>query len=516
MSRSYAIAAALLSALLFGLAFPPTGWKPLAWIALVPLLVALRSGSAGRAVALACAWSVLAAYVVGDWMPEAVSVYFLQPQPVGFLVFLGIVASMAAPYYAAFALVARRLPRCVPPVVLPLVTAAAWVSIELGRGRLMTGTPFFIGNPWGLIGYSQVGIDVLVQIASVTGVYGIGFAIVAVNAGLAELWFARGAGRAGLRRVAPLVVGMVPLGIVLVHGALALRGAESETGATTPVAIVQGHVDLGTRWRSDFYGKNLDTYLQLTREALAAGEARTVIWPEGALTFFLEQEPQLRAAIARVLDAGSAELVVGGPRQVEGEPGAYSNSIFHLSSSGETAGRYDKEFLVPFTEYVPFREIDLVRRRFEGARTFTPGRTPAPLETDAGRAGVLVCNEAMLPEVAARRVEAGAQVLFNPSNDTWIPDVKFTDHLFDVVSLRAVEQRRYLVRASTSGPSAIVDPWGRVLVRSAAFERQIVLGEVRAREGRSVYARVGDLFAFACLALVAVSVAIGWRRSRAA
>jgi apolipoprotein N-acyltransferase len=109
--------------------------------------------------------------------------------------------------------------------------------------------------------------------------------------------------------------------------------------------------------------------------------------------------------------------------------------------------------------------------------------------------------------VVARRVAEGATVLVNPSNDTWIPEPRFAELQLDIVRLRAVEQRRWLVRASTSGPSALVDPWGRVVVRTGVDERATLAGTIRPREGRTVYARLGDAPALAGLA-IAAAVAI--------
>lgn len=501
MPLAGALAATAGSAVLFGLSFPPWSVKPLAWVALTPWLWALRTGSLSRALALALLWSLVAAYTVGDWMPEAVAVYFLQPRPVGLLFFVGVVAVMAAPYYAAFAAAYRTLARTVPPALLPWSAAAAWVAAELGRGRLLTGSPLLIGNPWGLIGYSQAGHDALVQIAAWTGVYGIGFAVVAVNACWLELALhARADRRLAARAVG---AGVLPAALALAYGMAALPSpAEERAHPGVPVAAVQGHAGLGTRWRPEFYGLNLDVYLTLTAEA-ARSRPEVVFWPEAALNFFLEGEPRYRRAIADALSAADLELVTGGPRAEAGGRVVF-NTVFSLTPQGEVRGRYDKQYLVPFSEYVPLGSLDLVRRRFEGARVFSPGGEAALLPTRAGRAGVLTCNEAMLPEVAARRVRDGAEYLFNPSNDTWIPEEKFTDHLFAIVSLRAVEQRRWLVRASTSGPSAIVDPWGRVTRRTPAFERSFLVGVVRPRRDLTPYARVGDLFAAGCAAAVAL------------
>jgi apolipoprotein N-acyltransferase len=514
VSSAAAVAATLLSMLLFGWSFPPVAARPLAWVALAPFLLAVRLGSARRAVALAFLWSIAAAWAVGDWMPEAVEVYFLQPRWVGFLLLLGVVATMAAPYYGAFAVVWNRVGRSFGPTVLPFLAGAAWVAAELGRGRLFTGTPFFIGNPWGLVGYTQVGFDAMIQIASVTGVYGLGFLIAAVNAALCEL----AAATIERRPRRPAWVGLaLALGLTAAstgYGFLRLQESDApRSGDATRVALIQGDVRVGARWSSEHYGTNLATYLQLTRRALQEGDPQMVFWPESALTFFLEEELGYRRAIARVLAETDAELLVGGPRSEPSDPPRFFNSIFLFSADGVIGGRYDKQLLVPFSEYFPFGAIDLLRRRFERVRTFTHGQPSPPFETRAGLAGVLVCNEAMLPEVAGRRVAQGAAYLVNPSNDTWIPSRRFAAQLFDIVSLRAVEQRRYLVRASTSGPSAIVDPWGRVLERSEPFSSAVVLGEIRPRQDRTLYSRVGDLFAVLCVVAVVVALLVG-RSSR--
>ena len=496
--RVFLLGTTVFSAVLYGLCFPPVAWRPLAWVAQVPFLLALRRSSFRLALFLGWVFTVTVAYTVGDWLPRAVANYYAQPASIGVAFFFAVSSIMAAPYVMAFAVVYRRLGRT-GGLALPLLAAAAWVSGELGRVKLLTG------NPWAVFGYSQAGNILLLQIAELTGVYGVSFLLVAVNAALAEVCLST---REGWGRLRPALLGLLLAGGTVAgagtYGALRLgaAGLSRAPGLQRQIAIVQGNLDLGAQWRSEFYGRNLDAYLRLTQAALRGSSVQLVFWPESAMTFFLDQEPVYRSAIARVLGASGAQLVAGGPRQW-GEA-TYYNSTFLLSARGDILGRYDKEQLLPFAEYFPLRRLDFLRRRFERVRQFSAGAPAPPLPTVAGRAGVLICNEAMFPEPAAARVAAGAEYLVNPANDSWLGDRKFSAQVFDIVSLRAVEQRRYVVRSSTCGPSAIIDPFGRVVVSTEPFTAAWISGRICPLQVRTVYSRIGDLFAVLCLVLVGV------------
>jgi apolipoprotein N-acyltransferase len=483
------VAATALSGVLYGLCFPVASLQPLAWIALVPFLLALRHARLSEALFLGWLWTIVAAYTLGDWFARSVATYYEQPMLVGVAFFMGVSSFMAAPFFMAFAACYRSLAQRRSPI-LPWLAAAAWVAAELARARLLGG------NPWGLFGYSQMGLDRLVQIADVTGVYGVSFILVIVNAALVEARVADPAGRAkslgGLALACVLAVG------VLSYGTWRLgRPAVPTDAHTVRVAMVQGNLDLGSQWREDFYGENLDVYLRLTAQAVRAQQPDIVFWPESALTFFLETEPAYRHAIASVLMKKGVELVVGGPRVEAHSVPVYYNSVFLLAPDGVIRATYDKQRLVPFAEYFPFAAMDFLRRRFARVREFTPGAPRPPLPTRAGPAGVTICNEAMFPEVAAERVREGALYFVDPANDTWLTP-KFSSQQFDIVRLRTVEQRRYLVRASTSGPSAIVDPFGRVTVRTEFLTRAAIGGTIALSDQITVYNRVGDLFAVVC------------------
>jgi apolipoprotein N-acyltransferase len=456
-------------------------------------------------------FGVAAAWSVGDWMPRAIEHYYLQPWWVGFAFFLGIALAMAAPYFAAFAFAYGGLGRAPGGGVRPwqpLLAAAAWVACELARGRLFNATPFWIGNPWALAGYSQAGVLPVMQIAAWTGVYGVSFCLAACAAGVAE---ALGAAAERRRPSAPaLLAGLLPGIAAFGLGSLVLRGSAAPAGEALAVILVQGNAYVGSQWRAEDYGRNLDVYLEETARALAAAPARSVFWPESALSLFLEEEAAYRAAIARTLAPAGAELVTGGPRRDPSgsDPLRYTNAVFVLAPEGEVTGVVEKELLVPFGEYFPLRSVAWLRRRFEGVRSFSPGSAAAPLATRLGPAAVAICSEALLPEVVNARAGAAATLLLNPSNDAWIPEPRFAEHLLDVATFRAVEQGKPLLRVSTTGPSAIVEPTGRVVARTQIGERTHLAGRIVPRAGATVYGRVGDAFALACAGTAALGLGL--------
>ncbi len=486
--------AALTSALLYGLSFPPAGLHVLAWVALVPWLITLRRVTLGVALALTILTTLSAFVLVASWLPLAVTTYYEQPLVLGVGVSLGVWAVTIAPWILGFTVAYRTLARR-GGIGVPLTAAAAWVAFEIGRVRLL------IGNPFGLLGYSQAQAAALAQIAEVTGVYGVTYLIAAVNVALAELcmavvWRQRPVRRAfvDLSFVGALVCAAVGYGVVRLHNETIQGAAEA-----TQIAIVQGNVNIGSQWREEFSGRNFEQYVQLTRKALEKSHPTLVVWPENTMTFFLEDAAGHQHTLGQLLGPGGVQLLAGGPRWVAAAAGAmYYNSMFLIGPGGNIMAHYDKEQLLPFAESFPFGSGALVRRRFGGVTQFASGTQIAPLPTVAGPAGIVICNEVMFPEIAAVRVRAGAGFLVNPSNDSWIPSPQFSAQALDMARFRAIEQRRYLVRASTSGPSAIVDPWGRILAQTETATQATTGGTLRAETALTPYARSGDLFGVLC------------------
>lgn len=498
--------ATIASAVIYGVAFPPQhGWM-LEWIALVPWLLALRGCTAWQAIYLAWIWTMTLSLTVIPWFGASAAAYFVQPPTFGVVLLVVVPTITGAFEYAGFALIYRLAARCQGATVV-LLTAAGWVAAELARTKL------FFGNPWELAAYSQLDAGTIVQIADATGIYGVGFLVAATNAAVVEVVLA-------LRRTRPWpsvlrAVGLVSASIVaaVTYGSWRSRVACPATDGVV-VAAVQGNVDTGTQWRPEFYGSTLETYLGLSHRALVDRRPRVLFWPENAMTFFVTDAHGFTAAIAKVLSPFEADLVAGGPTAVGTARDAYLNSAHLLRADGRLAGRYDKQYLIPFAERFPLLRSEAILERFARVREFEPGAPGPPLATRAGPVGVLICNEGLFPEPAAAHVRAGAAYLAVLANDAWTSSRQYGETALAYSRVRAIEQRRWVVRASTSGPSAIVDPCGTVVARTRTAVEDVVAAAIVPRSDLTTYAVVGDAFAWCCVGLLGLRLLVHGRWTR--
>lgn len=466
----------LVSALLYVL---PLIWPPafaVAWLALAPFLAVVVRATPARAAGLGMIWGMVSALAMASWLPGMLSGFFGATVPAGWLGLVGIALLLHAPAYAIFAALLAWTARRGRPG--PLLVAALWSGCELLRAH----NPW-VANPYGLTAYTQVGWPLAVQIADLAGPYGIGFLIASSNALLASLFVPA---LRGARPRLAAVLGVGAIVLALGYGALSLarppRGAES-----VEVALVQtGQAPLraATRARSE---AALALYLELSAAAVQDG-AELVLWPESAIDFYLRERG---ARSDRVLGASrelGAELIVGGPDYAPSRNDVeYFNAAF-VVRDGQLRASYAKARLMPFSEWNPLRGIVAI-----GSDHYARGEVSL-LPTTRAPLGLFICSEAMLPEHVRGYVARGARVLANPSNDAWFGSERAARVQLATAQLRAIESRRWLLRPTPTGYSAVIDPLGRLAARSRYGARELIRSRFEPLDVVTVYQRLGDLF----------------------
>lgn len=371
-----------------------------------------------------------------------------------------------------------------------------WVGTEYLRSWIGGGFP------WVLLGYSQVTVTPIAQVASVGGVYFLSFVVALVSA--AAVWTAVVRDRSRWLVSAAVIAGVIALGV---WGTFRIReGSLVREGGALRVGLVQGNIAQQDKWNPSLALPILDRYLDMSRQVIAGG-AQVVIWPESSTPFFLEENPMLAAEIRRLARETRTPFVIGSDQLERAQQNRFYNSAFLVGADGETAAVYRKMHLVPFGEYVPLRQLlPFVGPLVEAVSDFSPGLEPVLLPVGSHRLSVAICYEVVYPWLIRSFALGGSDLLVTITNDAWYGTSSAAYQHWEQASLRAIEQGRYLVRAANTGITGIVDPYGRVLASTRLFETTTVIGDVRWNSRRTIYATTGDLIAWISLALMAAIV----------
>lgn len=494
-----AFIAAGLSGALLTLSFPLLGHPVAAWVALIPLLVILHDTRSLRlAFGLGLTTGVVQFGGTLPWLTQVMVEYGGLSQPVGVLL-NGLLVAYLALFPAAFAVMVVLLRARFGTLAL-LSAAPVWLTTELGRLWLLGGFP------WELVGYSQASVLPVAQLASLFGVHGVTLLVVFINSALACALVS-----AGLIRLRALVGASGVLGAVLVFGVVRLADNRLvQDGSPLRVGLIQGNVAQEDKWDRTQRQAILSRYLELSQQSAADG-AELIVWPESATPFSFEDHPAGEAVRELARDTG-VHLLFGSTQTQRGPEARIFNAAFALRPDGETAAVYHKMHLVPFGEYVPLRSLLFFASPLvETVTDFSPGASAVPLPIGSHLTSVAICYEIIYPALVRSFVRRGSELLTTITNDAWYGRSAAPHQHFQQATMRAIEQGRYLVRAANTGISGVVDPYGRVLVRSALFDTATITESVRLLTGLTFYGRVGDLPAYLCLVLTMMAIFDAWR-----
>jgi apolipoprotein N-acyltransferase len=531
---------ALLSAALLILSFPDHNLWPLAWVGLVPVLVAVaRRAESGAGFVLGWLTGVLFFYGSCYWLTYSMMRYGHLPPLIAYLLlFIPVVIVSLFPAMC-MAVLARAVRRWGARALF--AAPFLWAALEWARLGLT-------GQLWNAIGYSQAYHPALIQTARWGGVYLVGFLILLVNAAVAFLVLKRSM-RAMLLTLSVMMgvslfiflidassnseniytksSGKPDAIVVAVQPNVPMDPVDSEAEAK---ALVDRHLSLSESALGELDRKGLQGIADVQRIAddEARGDAstvrradmanlpRVVIWPESPMNFTYARDAEFRELVARFAAKNHTSVIFN---SLEPAPlgGAYNAAVM-VNEEGRLVAQYDKIRLLPFGEYVP------VPRWLPGANLlpvmvgdFTPGAEYTLMPVGEARAGVFICFESAFPSIARRFAYEGADVLINISNDGYLgPTPVMRQHLANVV-FRAVENDRPILRVTNTGISAYINARGEVSDATAGFQTEVRTWTVnRAPAGQTFYTRHGDLFAGLCAllsSLLIVSLPLSKRKT---
>ena len=465
----------------------PLGFSPFGFFALPPVVLAiffylLRFESPQRAFFRGWLFG-LGVFGFGvSWVSESFQYNaIIWPIALGLTVLLVCFLSLFTGLVGWFS---RRISALNRVGDLCFLLPSVWLLSEWGRGE------FLSGFTWLQLGYSQVDSP-LIGYASLVGTLGVGVAV-SVSAGLLVVAFA-GLARdfSWVKRGAALVA---VAGIWIGGSILSNIHWTRADGLMFSVALIQGNIPQELKWQPAQRLPTVRHYIELTR---AQTEADIVIWPEVALPMYFTDVRDLLQDLGIEMRALNTELLLGILVKKGGRP---HNSVVHLRESPQF---YHKVHLVPFGEYLPLATLfnPLVKALKIPVSNFHHGEINQPLFSLHGvKMAMTICYEIAFGDEIARFIPA-AQVLFNASNDAWFGDSLAPHQHLQMARMRSVETGRFLARATNTGISAVINPKGKVLARSAQFKTEIVVSNIQPMKGTTPYARWKDWPAFGFVAL---------------
>jgi apolipoprotein N-acyltransferase len=487
---------------------------PLSWIAVAPLLIAVLRARKPETLQLegsvkylpARPWQgFLLGYLCGIlWYGGSCYwVYSTMKQYGGinaagaagllilFCLYLGLYHGLFGLIIALFAKRSTRTALVASPFV--------WVTVELARTRIS-------GFPWDLLGIAQVDNAPLARIARMTGVYGISLEIMIVNAAFAAAFLVR-----RNRRNSLLFAAVAAAFVLQIARWMPLPDAPADHAAL----LVQENIPIldNSDWTRQYFQDTLANLIQISEQMPpnALPKPGLIVWPESPAPFY-SSDHFFRSQLSDVAKS-THDWIIAGNVTVQSHGGSPQNAeIFNsaslVSPDGSWTARYDKIHLVPFGEYVPFKQwLSFAGGLTKEVGDFSRGVSRAPLQAGDEKIGVFICYESIFPDDVRQFARKGAQVFINTSNDGWYGDSgAYAQHLKQA-RMRAIENDRWLLRDTNTGVTASIDPYGRVVASVPRKVRTALVAPYALIGNTTFYTRHGDWLAYTC-AIISIGAII--------
>ena len=488
---------AAISGILLVLIFPRFNFESLAWFAFIPLFSAIEAKTPQSAALLGFITGMVF-YTWGlSWINNTLINYGNLPSVVSFMV-LGLLAAYLSFYTALFCYLIRRVCKENRGLFF-LFAPVLWVSLEYIRS---THSEF--GFSWLGLGYSQFKTLHVIQMAEITGVYGISWLIMLLNAGLYLAWKTwREPGNVGARFIS---VTLLVFACWWGYGSVVMDRPNTDKNSGLTVGLIQGNVEQFMKWNPVFQKVVMGKYRDLTLVA-AQSKPQLIVWPETAMPFYYNQHPVGTEFVNDLARQTQTPILFGSPHK-ENKDGhtIHYNSAYLVSETGDTQNRYDKIHLVPFGEFVPFRKLlFFVEKMVEMIGDFGRGKEATLFDVAGYKAGVSICYEIIFPDLIRQAVKNGADFLINITNDAWFGKSAASYQHMSMGALRAVENRVPIVRAANTGISGTIDANGALRDETDLFVEAAKITKITPRQrGLTFYTAYGDVFSWICLVLTVV------------
>ena len=482
----------ILSAVMLALPFYSSIFSFLSWFAFVPVFFALKNTSKRLAF--------LILFVTGVIYWSGVIYWLAHVTLAGTIVLILYLAL----YFAAFGLIIRRFTRN-STIFSLLFIPSVWVLLEYTRSYLLTGFP------WALLGYSQYLNLPVIQLADITGVWGVSYLLVLVNVAMVEIiWAAREGMRSRLRSVIIILVSV--LIAVFSYGYFKIYNLRPIVyDLPLKVSVIQGNIPQELKWDERAMGSIVNKYSRMTEEA-AKEKPDLIVWPEAASPGLFGQDDDVFDSFYALAKRIKVPILLGA---VSRSKDIFFNSALLVDQNGQIFGRYDKLHLVPFGEYIPlkkylpFLETVVPIGDIEKGRSYTVFKLPVTSYQLPVTFSVLICFEDLFPELSREFTKRGAGFLVNITNDAWYKLTAAPYQHLQASVFRAVENRRFLVRSANTGVSGFIAPSGKIISLAGDGSGKHIfvdgidtqtIGVFSVRPG--IYTRYGDWFVSVCLIFV--------------
>jgi apolipoprotein N-acyltransferase len=502
---------AAISGLLLVLCFPTMDLFLIAWIALVPFLLSLYDKAPKQAFKAGIVLGIPYFFGTLYWIYHSINHYggisFIASVAIVFLLCLYL--SLYTGIFAFLFSITIRNTKLPALLIAPVF----WVVFEFLRSYIFTGFP------WSSIGYSQYKFLTIIQIADVTGIYGISFIVLAFNGALTDVFLIKK--RTKDMPLFPLsytVLGLALLSVLIisaiVYGQIRLK--EVRPGQQFKASIIQGNIEQDKKWESSYQSSVMEIYKDLSLKA-AASSPSIIVWPETAVPFFFQTERVYTEELVDFQNQLKAYLLFGSVlvKNKTDKQSILSNSAVLLDETGGIAYIYDKIHLVPFGEYVPLQKIlFFINKLVVGIGEYARGDRYIRAETPFGDFATLICYEIIFPGLVRKFYSNGGDFMVTITNDAWFGKTTGPYQHFSMAVFRAVENRKPVIRAANTGISGFIDSNGRILSKTDLFQKVILTGDVKTDKKISFYSKYGDLFMYICIIISIILLAHLFGKSR--